>query len=147
MPIVGQCALITELTKPKGRTVNDGIEDMLRIDIHSANSVATLICSGRLVLGVETETLRTMVQSRKEKNIHIDLSAVDKIDASGLGLLVELQVWAREVKRTLALINLSEEVWRLVILTKLHDALQIADADILEFSRRHDDFGRNEMIA
>lgn len=140
-------ALLAELPQRNGRTVNDGNEEMLRIDIHSANSVATLICSGRLVLGVETETLRTMVQSRKEKNIHIDLSAVERIDASGLGLLVELQVWAGECRRTLALTNLSEEVWRLVILTKLYDALQISDADILGLCRQHDDLGRNEMIA
>jgi anti-anti-sigma regulatory factor len=58
---------------------------MLRIDIQSANTVATLHCEGNLVFGVETETLRTMVQSRHEENILIDLSAVEKVDASGLG--------------------------------------------------------------
>jgi len=123
------------------------MEEMLRIDIHSGNSVATLVCSGHLILGVETETLRTMVQSRKDKNIRIDLSAVEKIDASGLGLLVELQVWALENGRTLALTNLSEEVWRLVILTKLYDTLEISDSDMPDFSGRLDDLDRNELIA
>ena len=121
--------------------------EMLRIDIQSGNSTATLICSGHLVLGVETETLRTMVQSRKEKNVIVDLSGVEKIDASGLGLLVELQAWARENGRTLTLMNLSEDVWRLVILTKLYDALEISDADFSEFTRQNGDFGRNELIA
>ncbi len=106
-----------------------------------------MICSGHLVLGVETETLRTMVKSRQEKNIHVDLSTVEKIDASGLGLLVELQAWARENGRTLTLVNLSDDVWRLVILTKLYDALEISDADFSEFTRQNGDFGRNELIA
>ncbi len=88
-----------------------------------------------------------MVQSRKEKAIHVDLSAIDRIDASGLGLLVELQAWARENGRTLSLTNLSEEVWRLVILTKLYDTLEISDSDIADLSGELDGFDRNEMIA
>jgi anti-anti-sigma factor len=119
---------------------------MLRIDMQSANSIATLICSGRLVLGVETETLRTMVQSRKEKHICVDLSAIDKIDASGLGLLVELQGWAHEAGYTLTFTNLSEDVWRLVIITKLYDSLEISDADVPDFNQ-HQDFDRDELIA
>ena len=67
---------------------------MLRIDIQSWNDVATLRCSGRVVYGVEVEMLRTMVQSRPEACVRINLAAVDQIDASGLGLLVELQNWA-----------------------------------------------------
>ena len=140
-------ALLTELPNRKNRIDNDGIEEMLRIDIQSGNSVATLICSGSLIFGVEAETLRTIVQSRKDKSIRIDLSAVDRIDASGLGLLVELQVWARENGRALALTNLSEEVWRLVIITKLYDTLEIHDSDMPDLRGQLDDFDRNEMIA
>ena len=120
---------------------------MLRIDIQSGNSASTLVCSGRLVLGVEIETLRTMVQSRREKHIRIDLSAVEKIDASGLGLLVELQLWARQVRRTLTLTNLSEDVLRLVNMTKLDDTLGISDAEGPKLSEEHDDFDRDELIA
>jgi anti-anti-sigma factor len=140
-------ALLKELPNRNNRTNNDGIEQMLRIDIQSGNSAATLVCSGSLVFGLETETLRTMVQSRKDKSIHIDLSAVDRIDASGLGLLVELQVWARDNRRTLSFSNLSEEVWRLVILTKLYDTLAISDADMPDLSSPLDGYDRNEMIA
>jgi anti-sigma B factor antagonist len=145
--MIDRSALLEELLQRNNRTYNDGMAEMLRIDIQSGNSTATLICSGHLVLGVETETLRTMVQSRKEKNVIVDLSGVEKIDASGLGLLVELQAWARENGRTLTLMNLSENVWRLVILTKLYDALEISDADFSEFTRQNGDFGRNELIA
>ena len=90
---------------------------MLRIDIQTSNHVATLYCAGRLAYGVEVEMLRTMVQSRPEANVFIDLWAVHSIDAAGLGLLVELQNWAARMQRTLTLLDLSEHVWRLVILT------------------------------
>ena len=147
MLTVDPSVLLKELPNRNNRMNNDGNEEMLRIDIQSGNSVAILVCSGSLVFGVETETLRTMVQSRndKDKSIHIDLSAIDRIDASGLGLLVELQAWAHENGRTLSLTNLSEEVWRLVILTKLYDTLEISDMP--DLSRQLDDFDRDEMIA
>ena len=64
---------------------------MLRIDIQSWNGVATLHCAGRLVFGVETEMLRTMVRSRPEACVRVNLARVHAIDAAGLGLLVELQ--------------------------------------------------------
>ncbi len=120
---------------------------MLRIDTYSLNTVATLNCSGSLIFGVEIETLRSIVQSRKEENIRINLSGIDRIDASGLGLLVELQVWAREERRTVALLNLSEPVWKMVILTKLYVALDISYAGVPVANREHDDFERNELIA
>jgi anti-sigma B factor antagonist len=120
---------------------------MLRIDIHSLNSVATLTCTGRLVYGVETEMLRTMALSRPEKNLRIDLSRVEQIDASGLGLLVELQSWAEENQRTLTLVDPSEHVWRLIILTKLYASLEISYSDAPPISGENDDYGEREMIA
>jgi HptB-dependent secretion and biofilm anti anti-sigma factor len=120
---------------------------MLRIDIDSFNAMATLSCSGRLVYGVETEMLRTMVQSRSEENLRIDLSRVETIDAAGLGLLVELQNWAEENRRTLALVDLSEHVWRMIILTKLYASLEISYSDLPVISNENDDYGEREMIA
>lgn len=120
---------------------------MLRIDIQSLNTLATLQCTGNLVFGVETETLRSMVQSRREEHIRINLSGVERIDASGLGLLVELQAWARENRRTVTLINLSQDVWRLVILTKLYAALDISYVGGPSLVREHVDFERDQMIA
>jgi|SRR5664279_1585739 ABC-type transporter Mla MlaB component len=103
---------------------------MLRIDIQSWNDVATLNCSGRVVFGVEAEMLRTMVLSRPEACVRINLARVEQIDASGLGLLVELQNWARGTRRALVLLDLSEPVWILVILTKLCASLDISYSDI-----------------
>jgi anti-anti-sigma factor len=129
-----------------GPRAKDQEVSMLRIEIQSWNTTATLYCNGNLVLGVETETLRAMAQARHEYNIRIDLSAVEKIDAAGLGLLVELQVWARENHREIAFVELSEAVWNLVILTKLYSTLEISYSGVPDL-RRETDFTRNELIA
>lgn len=120
---------------------------MLHIDTYSLDTVTTLTCSGSLIFGMEVETLRSMVQCRKEENIRINLSGIDRIDASGLGLLVELQVWAREARRTVSLLNLSEPVWRMVILTKLYSALEISYSGTPQLNREPNDFERNALIA
>ena len=123
----------------------------MRIDIQSWNDVATLNCSGRLVFGVESEMLRSLVQARPEACVRIDLARVDSIDAAGLGLLVELQTWARETNRSLLLLDLSEQVWALVVLTKLCATLDISHSDMTaafdrQFGRQEDECGRR-MIA
>ena len=130
-----------------GETTRNGSQKMLRIDVETTKTFATLICTGWLTYGMETETLRTMVESRGEENIRIDLSGVEKIDAAGLGLLVELQSWAREQSRTLTLIDPSEDVWRMVILTKLHSALEISYTDAAGVHHEHKGVGYDEMIA
>ena len=128
-------------------TTRNGSQEMLRIDVATKNTFATLICTGHLTFGVETETLRTMVQSRPEENLRLDLSGVQKIDAAGLGLLVELQLWAREEGRTLRLVDPSEDVWRMVILTKLYSALEISYTDAAGTHHEHKGVGYDEMIA
>jgi len=99
---------------------------MLRIDIQSAPPAVTLVCSGRLVLGVETETLRCMATSRVERDILLELSQVHSIDAAGLGLLVELHHWARQRATVLTIANPSTPAHRLLALTSLNRVLRIA---------------------
>jgi len=120
---------------------------MLRIDIQSGNTVSTFTCSGSLVFGVETETLRSMVQSRTEEVLRLDLSRLSQIDAAGLGLLVELTLWARDEDRTLTLLDLPESVWRMVILTKLYAALDISYSGVPALHCESEGMNRNEMIA
>jgi len=120
---------------------------MLRIDIQSLNRVATLYCAGRLVYGVEVELLRNLLKARTEHEIRIDLSEVIGIDAAGLGLLVELQTWAERSRRTLTLLDLSENVWRMVILTKLYASLEISYSDLIALNPEEDECDRRQLIA
>ncbi len=80
---------------------------MLRIDIQSDSRTASLHCSGRIVFGMETETLRSVALARPERTIEIDLARIEALDASGLGLLVELQRWATQDSRTVSFTNAS----------------------------------------
>jgi hypothetical protein len=58
-----------------------------------------------------------------------------------------LQVWARENNRTVSFVDLSEDVWRIVILTKLYAALEISYSDVDANQNGCEEFGRSEMIA
>ena len=98
---------------------------MLRIDIHTMHSYVTLRCSGKIVLGLEAETLRCMATSRTENCLQLDLNGVRGLDAAGLGLLVELHCWATSRGKTLQLVNPSSCVCRLIVLTRLQSVLQI----------------------
>ncbi len=75
---------------------------------------------------MELETLRSIAQSRRERVLEIDLVGIETVDASGLGLLVELQHWANVDNRILYFTNASEFVARLVVLTRLYNVLVIA---------------------
>ena len=112
-----------------------GLSQCFELICSQRNSVATLICSGRLVLGRRNRNFANDGAVTQRKNTFALTSRRSiKIDASGLGLLVELQAWAREAGRTLTFTNLSEDVWRLVIITKLYDSLEISDSDIADLS-------------
>lgn len=98
---------------------------MLRIDIQRHSRTATLRCRGKIVFGMEIETLRSIAMSRSERVLEIDLAGIEAVDASGLGLLVELQHWATSGGRALRFTNASEFVARLVVLTRLYNVLAI----------------------
>ncbi len=99
---------------------------MMKIDIHVGPQGATLRCSGRLVLGWETETLRYIAKSRPERCLILDLGDIETVDAAGLGVLVELYCWARRSNKVMTLRNPSVSVSRLVTLTNLHSVFEIA---------------------
>ncbi len=104
---------------------------MLRIDIHAVRSNVTLRCSGRIVLGLELETLRCMATSRAENCLTLDLGDIHALDAAGLGLLVELQCWAIYQGKTLRIAAPSACVERLLTLTNLDSVLQVTSRGLM----------------
>lgn len=103
---------------------------MLRINIQNQGTQAVLRCSGRIVFGLEVETLRCILKSRRERNLQVDLNSVEAIDACGLGLLVELQHWATHEGRSLSFVNASDFVMNLFVLTGLQHVLSIPAREI-----------------
>jgi len=102
---------------------------MLRVDVQSAPPTVTLFCSGRIVLGVESETLRCVVMSRPERELLLEMSRVRGMDAAGLGLLVELHQWAHSRAARLVIANLSDRSRELIRLTNLDQVLYLASAE------------------
>lgn len=98
---------------------------MLTVHVQSSPPRVTLLCHGRIVMGVEAETLRCIATSRAERRVVVDMQQVYGLDAAGLGLLVELHCWARERGDRLALAHPSASTRRLLALTGLDSVLEI----------------------
>lgn len=116
---------------------------MLRINIENQEGTATLHCSGRLVFGLEVETLRSIVKARTEQRLQLDLKSVEAIDACGLGVLVELQHWAAQEGRSLTFTRASEVVLHLIVLTGLEKVLALPARTI----RNYHIYGRSAATA
>ena len=97
---------------------------MLTVNVQSAPPTVTLLCQGRIVLGVEAETLRCIATSRPERRLVVDLRDVYGMDASGLGLLVELHCWSRQRSGWMSIANPSACVRRLMTITNLESVLE-----------------------
>jgi anti-anti-sigma factor len=123
--------------------------NMLRVDVQSSPASAKLLCSGRIVLGVESETLKCIAMARAEPCLILDLRHVDAIDAAGLGLLAELHCWARQRSRLLTIADPSRPVRRLLALTRLLPLLRITYSVIAEAGLESDYTGdaRQAMTA
>jgi len=128
---------------------------MLRVEVHAVpqtvTPTVTLRCSGKLVLGWATETLRYMAKSRTEACLILDLSSVQTLDAAGLGLLVELHCWARHGNKVLTVMNPSASVRKLFWLTNLQSVFEIAHSPQAELAdaagKAKSRFVRREMTA
>lgn len=124
---------------------------MLRVEVHvvprNATPTVTLLCSGKLVLGWETETLRYMAKSRTETCLILDLSGVQILDAAGLGLLVELYCWAQQRNKVLTVKNPSARVRKLVSLTNLQSVFECGQSRVDGEDESECRFARREMTA
>jgi anti-anti-sigma factor len=98
---------------------------MLKVEIQSAPPAVALVCAGRIVLGVEAETLRCMTMVRRERHVLLELSRVKAVDAAGLGLLVELHCWAQHRSMHLIIANPSLQAQKMIALTNLDRVLNL----------------------
>jgi anti-anti-sigma factor len=69
---------------------------MLGVMSENRGNTAILRCSGRIVAGEEAWTLyNTVISEQGKRVVVLDLTAVSRVDAGGLGVLVSLRRWAR----------------------------------------------------
>ena len=98
---------------------------MLTVTKQTFGDDTILRCSGRIVRGEETALLCAAVQ-QQQRNIILDLTEVDAIDAAGIGLLVTLQA----AGFYLTLMNPTAQVREILRVTKLDTVIEISELNL-----------------
>ena len=101
---------------------------MLKVHTRKLGNVAVVSVQGRIVNG-ETASLRQEVDSQSRVNtVLLDLSRVSTIDASGLGLMLEMREEAQSRGMRFKLMNVTNLVSRVLAITKLDSVFEITPA-------------------
>ncbi len=100
---------------------------MLTVTTEQFGDVVTLRCRGRIVRGQETAILCAAV-AQHGRNLVLDLSGVDAIDAAGIGLLVSLQAAGIYLK----LVNPTPQVREILRVTQLESVFEICDSQSMD---------------
>ena len=93
-----------------------------------AGSVTVVDISGRIVLGQESDSLRSLVSdllSKGHNKILLNFTDVDYIDSSGVGYLVGAFTSVRNHKGELKLLNPTKNVLDVMQKTKLYTVFDI----------------------
>lgn len=101
----------------------------LRMSTRTVENVLVVDCSGRLLFGEESASLREMVKKllAESPKIVMNLREVNYIDSGGLGTLVSLFTTARNAGGAVKLASLSQRVGDLLQLTKLFTIFEVFD--------------------
>ena len=101
----------------------------LRMSTRSMHGVLVVDCSGRVVFGEESATLRDIVKKllSENPNVVMNLREVNYIDSGGLGTLVSLYTSARSAGGQVKLASLSQRVGDLLQVTKLLTIFEVFD--------------------
>lgn len=98
---------------------------MLKVRAKNLESVTILFLQGQIVTG-ETETLRGVVQSLCDtRAVLLDLALVSKIDAHGLGVMLELRELMQAKGVRFELMRIRRPLSRVLEMTHLDSVFQI----------------------
>ena len=101
---------------------------MLKVHTRKLGNVAVVSVQGRIVNG-ETASLREEVGSQSTVNtVLLDLARVSTIDASGLGLMLEMREQTQSKGVRFKLMNVGNLVGRVLAVTKLDSVFEITPA-------------------
>jgi anti-anti-sigma factor len=115
------------------------IENMLTINVESISEVVVLRCSGRIVCGHETALLCSAMQ-QESRNVVLDLTEVDAIDAAGVGALLSLQAAGVYLK----LLNPSRQVREILKATRLNSIFEICESQSIAETKQSMPEGRSD---
>ena len=99
---------------------------MLKIHTRNLGTVTVLCLQGRIVNG-ETASLRSAVDSQTRVSaVILDLARVSAVDASGLGLMLELRKQTELRGVRFKLMNATKFVRRVLEITRLDSVFEVA---------------------
>jgi anti-sigma B factor antagonist len=113
----------------------------MTINTRQAGAVTIVEISGRIVLGEESAAVRDLVLEllgKGQKQILLNLGAVDYIDSVGLGSLVAAFTSVRRQGGELKLVNVTDRVTDIMQMTKLYTVFDIVkdeEAGLEAFAR------------
>jgi anti-anti-sigma factor len=96
---------------------------MLTVTVENFEEITVVRCLGRIVRGYDTVLLCSAAQ-QAGRNIVLDLTRVDAIDAAGMGALVSLQAAGVYLK----LMNPKRQVREILKLTNLDTIFEICES-------------------
>ncbi len=104
----------------------------LRMSTRTVEGVLIVDCSGRLMFGEESASLRDTVKKllAESPKIVMNMREVNYIDSGGLGTLVSLYTSARNAGGAVKLARLSQRVGDLLQITKLLTIFEVFDDEI-----------------
>ena len=108
---------------------------MLNIRTQRLERIAILCLQGRMVVG-EINSLRLAIQAQSNVDLVVlNLAQVSMVDASGLGILLELRQWSSEKGIELRLIEVGARVKQILEITRLDTVFEISSpAEILSLA-------------
>jgi anti-sigma B factor antagonist len=105
--------------------MNQGSLVMLRIHTRNLGNVTVLCLEGRIVNG-EAANLRQVMDSQSRASVIVlDLGRVRAVDASGLGMMLELRQQAESRGIRFKLMNATKLVSRIFEITRLDSVFEI----------------------
>jgi anti-sigma B factor antagonist len=105
----------------------------LRMSTRTLDGVMVVDCSGRIVFGEESATLRDTIKKvlTQSPRVVLNLAEVSYVDSGGLGTLVSLYTTARNAGGALKLARLTQRVGDLLQLTKLVSIFEVFENEQL----------------
>lgn len=105
----------------------------LRMSTRALDGVMVVDCSGRIVFGEESATLRDTIKKllTQSPRLVLNLAEINYIDSGGLGTLVSLYTTARNAGGALKLARLTQRVGDLLQLTKLVSIFEVFENEQL----------------
>jgi anti-sigma B factor antagonist len=104
----------------------------LRMSTRTVDGVMVVDCSGRLVFGEESASLRDTVKKllAHSPKVVLNLHDVTHVDSGGLGTLVSLYTSARNAGGAVKLARLTQRVGDLLQITKLVTIFDVYDDEM-----------------